>query len=115
MSHLKFASKRLCGVSEAGERKMAEGPANRSRGRQSAAAELHVPEPPFRPGDRSIFASRHSPRRGQPRPDEACPTVETHALCHGLIRVLDEDHRAVGAWDPSSIAETLRGCCGPWR
>jgi len=42
------------------------------------------------------------------RPDEACATEETHPLCHGLIRVLDEDHKAVGAWDPKLDPETLR-------
>ena len=70
---------------------------------------LHVPEPPFRPGDPVDYSFLEIPPAGQfPRPDEACPTEETHPLCHGLIRVLDEDHRAVGEWDPRLDPETLR-------
>lgn len=70
---------------------------------------LHVPEPPFRPGDPVDYSFLEIPPAGAfPRPDEACATEETHPLCHGLIRVLDEDHRAVGAWDPKLDPETLR-------
>ncbi len=70
---------------------------------------LHVPEPPFRPGDPVDYSFLEIPPAGAfPRPDEACATEETHALCHGLIRVLDEDNRAVGAWDPRLDPETLR-------
>jgi 2-oxoisovalerate dehydrogenase E1 component alpha subunit len=70
---------------------------------------LHVPEPPYRPGDPVDYSWLDIPAAGaMPRPDEACATEETHPLCHGLIRVLDEDHRAVGPWDPKLDPETLR-------
>ena len=70
---------------------------------------LHVPEPPFRPGDPVDYSYLEIPAAGIfPRPDEGCETEETHPLCHGLIRVLDDDHSAVGAWDPKLDAETLR-------
>lgn len=70
---------------------------------------LHVPEPPFRPGDPVDYSFLRIPAAGvQPRPDEACEAAETHPLCHDLIRVLDEDHRAVGQWDPRLDAETMR-------
>lgn len=70
---------------------------------------LHVPEPPFRPGDPVDYSFLKIPPAGlQPRPDEGCAVEETHPLCHDLIRVLDEDHRAVGPWDPKLDPETLR-------
>ncbi len=70
---------------------------------------LHVPEPHFRPGDPVDYTWLDIPPAGAvPRPDEGCPAAETHPLCHGLVRVLDSDHRAVGAWDPKLDPETLR-------
>ena len=71
--------------------------------------ELHVPEPPFRPGDPVDYSYLEIPAAGLlPRPDEACAAKETHPLCDGLIRVLGDDHCAVGAWDPKLDPETLR-------
>ncbi|MCH7627696.1 MAG: 3-methyl-2-oxobutanoate dehydrogenase (2-methylpropanoyl-transferring) subunit alpha [Proteobacteria bacterium] len=70
---------------------------------------LHVPEPKFRPGDAVDYSHIDVPLAGaQPRPDEACEAVETHPLCLDLVRVLGEDDRAHGAWDPRLDAETLR-------
>jgi len=70
---------------------------------------LHVPEPRFRPGDKVDYSDLVIPPAGaQSRPDEACPAAETHPLCLDLIRVLDDDNRAVGPWDPRLDAETLR-------
>ncbi|MEQ1540986.1 MAG: 3-methyl-2-oxobutanoate dehydrogenase (2-methylpropanoyl-transferring) subunit alpha [Novosphingobium sp.] len=70
---------------------------------------LHVPEPPFRPGDPVDYSFLKIPPAGaQPRPDEGCAAEDTHPLCHDLIRVLDDDHRAVGPWDPKLDPETLR-------
>ena len=70
---------------------------------------LHVPEPPFRPGDPVDYTYLEIPAAGLlPRPDEACAAKETHPLCDGLIRVLDDNHQAVGAWDPKLDPGTLR-------
>ena len=70
---------------------------------------LHVPEPKFRPGDAVDYSHLEIPPAGaQPRPDEQCPAAETQGLCFDLVRVLGEDHRAVGPWDPKLDAETLR-------
>jgi 2-oxoisovalerate dehydrogenase E1 component alpha subunit len=44
----------------------------------------------------------------QPRPDENCPASETNPLCTDLVRVLDDENRAVGPWDPKLDPETLR-------
>lgn len=70
---------------------------------------LHVPEPKFRPGDEVDYSHLVIPPAGaQPRPDEQCAAAETQALCFDLVRVLGEDHRAVGPWDPKLDADTLR-------
>jgi 2-oxoisovalerate dehydrogenase E1 component alpha subunit len=70
---------------------------------------LHVPEPRFRPGDIVDYSHLPIPRAGaQARPDEACAASETNPLCTDMIRVLDEDHRAVGPWDPRLDPDTLR-------
>ena len=70
---------------------------------------LHVPEPRFRPGDVVDYSHLPIPRAGaQARPDEACAASETNPLCTDMIRVLDEDHRAVGPWDPRLDPDTLR-------
>jgi len=71
--------------------------------------ELHVPEPPFRPGDKPDFSAMVIPAAGSaPRPDIAASAAETAPLATGLIRVLDEDDRAVGPWDPKLDPDTLR-------
>ena len=89
---------------------MGQRPANPSRsGGNLPPLSLHVPEPPFRPGDKVDYAHLAIPPAGaQPRPDENCPAAETHGLCLDLIRVLDDQHRAVGPWDPKLDPETLR-------
>ena len=70
---------------------------------------LHIPEPPARPGENPDFGNVAIPPVGaQPRPDEACPAVVTHPLCHDLIRVLDNDGMAIGPWNPQLSPEALR-------
>jgi 2-oxoisovalerate dehydrogenase E1 component alpha subunit len=73
------------------------------------ALSLHVPEPEARPGQEPDFSWVQVPAAGSvPRPDVAAPAGETHQLCYSLIRVLDEEGRAVGPWDPRLDADTLR-------
>src|SRR5579872_6159582 len=70
---------------------------------------LHVPEPPARPGETADFSSLNLPKAGSaPRPDSSAAASETHALTTSLVRVLDDDHRAVGPWDPKLDSDTLR-------
>ena len=70
---------------------------------------LHVPEPSFRPGDTADFSSLNIPAAGEAfRPDVAAAPAETHPLTTHLVRVLDDQHRAVGPWDPKVDADTLR-------
>src|SRR5207237_2312820 len=42
------------------------------------------------------------------RPPSDAPAAATHELAYHLIRVLDDDGQAVGAWDPKLDPETLR-------
>src|SRR4030095_12977335 len=70
---------------------------------------LHVPEPPFRPGDTPDFSGLKIETAGRaPRPDTNVPAVETHPLATDLVRVLDDDNKAVGPWDPKLDPDTLR-------
>src|SRR4051812_38323683 len=70
---------------------------------------LHVPEPAFRPGDTPDFSSLKIPAAGAaPRPDTSTPAAETHPLTTALVRVLDDDDKAVGPWDPELDADTVR-------
>jgi len=83
-------------------------PAGQGRG-NLPPLRLHVPEPRFRPGDQVDYSHLNVPPAGeQPRPDETCAASETAPLCHDLVRVLDDEHRAVGPWDPKLDADTLR-------
>src|SRR5438270_12181495 len=70
---------------------------------------LHVPEPPARPGETPDFSFLKIPAAcTAPRPDTSAPASETHPLTTSLVRVLDDEHRAVGPWDPKLDADTLR-------
>ena len=69
--------------------------------KNTVSLSLHVPEPEWRPGDPIDFrAMKVLPAGRLPRPDIRCAAEDTHDLAHGLIRVLDDEGRAVGAWAP---------------
>lgn len=62
---------------------------------------LHVPRAPARPGEPSDFSYlKLSPAGAVRRPDVNAPLEELAPLATQLVRVLDDDHRAVGPWDP---------------
>jgi len=70
---------------------------------------LHVPEPHTRPGDQPDFSDLHlPPAGGVDRPDVSTPASQMRELAYGLIRVLDDEGRAVGPWNPRVDAQTLR-------
>jgi 2-oxoisovalerate dehydrogenase E1 component alpha subunit len=70
---------------------------------------LHVPEPRFRPGDTPDFSDLDIPAAGSaPKPDITVSAAETEPLTKGLVRVLDDNGKAVGPWDPKLDANTLR-------
>jgi len=70
---------------------------------------LHVPEPAFRPGDAPDFSKLKIPAAGEaPRPDTSATAAETHPLTTALVRVLGDDDKLAGAWDPKLDPDTLR-------
>ena len=76
---------------------------------------LHIPEPTRRPGDPPDFSGVRPPPAGAvARPEIDVEASAIRDLAYGLIRVLDDDGKAVGDWDPHLDAETLRSgrACG---
>src|SRR5204862_2920517 len=65
----------------------------------------HVPDPD-KPPDFS-YLPRFAAGAVE-RPDIDVPAQQTHPLAYQLIRVLDDEGVAVGAWDPKLPPETLR-------
>lgn len=73
------------------------------------ALSLHVPEPDARPGEDPDFSDIIVPPAGRvSRPDVTAQPSEMRDLVYALVRVLDDEGKAVGPWDPRLDAETLR-------
>jgi len=71
--------------------------------------DLYIPEPPARPGDAPDFSHLTIPPAGAtPRPDVTASASSMRDLAYGLVRVLDDEGRAVGPWAPKIAPETLR-------
>ena len=69
---------------------------------------LHVPQPKFRPGDPVDYSHIVIPKAGeQPRPDIAVDAKATNDLVYDLVRVLDDEGRAIGPWDPKLSSDVL--------
>jgi 2-oxoisovalerate dehydrogenase E1 component alpha subunit len=70
---------------------------------------LHVPEPSARPGHETDFSYLHlSPAGAVRQPPLDTRPFETRDVADALVRVLDDDGRAVGPWDPKADADLLR-------
>jgi 2-oxoisovalerate dehydrogenase E1 component alpha subunit len=70
---------------------------------------LHIPEPAGRPGNAADFTNLDLDDAGAVRrPVIDVAPAEIRDLPFSLIRVLDDSGRAVGPWDPSLDADTLR-------
>ena len=70
---------------------------------------LHVPEPSGRPGRETDFSYLHlAPAGTVARPPVDITPRDTSDLAYTLIRVLDDDGRAVGPWAPGLGVEQLR-------
>jgi len=70
---------------------------------------LHVPEPTGRPGHPTDFSYLPLSRAGDVRrPPLDTPPADTADLAYSLVRVLDDDGRAVGPWAPALSTEQLR-------
>lgn len=78
-------------------------------GKSIPATRLHIPAPTARPGDEPDFSNLDIPPAGVlDRPDVATEAHEIEDLAYTLIRVLDDDHQAVGAWNPQLSPQVLR-------
>ncbi len=75
----------------------------------TSPSKLHVPAVPARPGEAPDFSYvRISPAGAVDRPPPDVPVRGTVALAEDLVRVLDDQHRAVGPWNPGLSADALR-------
>ena len=62
---------------------------------------LHIPRPSARPGDKPDFSYLNlTPAGSVDKPSSDARTREIEFLSSGLVRVLDDEHQAVGPWDP---------------
>lgn len=72
-------------------------------------APFHVPAPSGRPGDQPDFSHMKIPAAGDAKkPAIDAKATDTLELAFGLVRVLDDDGKAVGEWDPKLDAEVMR-------
>ncbi len=79
-----------------------------NQGRNLPPLTLHVPEPRFRPGDTADFSDIDVPAAGDtPRPDEVAAAGSMREMAYGLVRVLDDEGKAVGPWNPNLDGDTV--------
>ena len=70
---------------------------------------IDVPDAPFRPGDDCSFEKWDWVPGDFKKPNpKTCDYMDTEVLANGLVRVLDDDGNASGAWDPKLSADELR-------
>ena len=70
---------------------------------------LNIPDAPFRPGEEASFESWPWQPGALARPDSTkCSADDTVPPAHGLVRVLGDNNRASGAWNPQLSADELR-------
>ena len=74
-----------------------------------SALRLHVPEPTGRPGAKTDFSYLSiSPAGAVRRPPTDTAPADTADLATSLVRVLDDDGKAVGPWAPAMHPERMR-------
>ncbi len=70
---------------------------------------LHIPPSPARPGEPPDFSYlKTSPAGSVPRPETTAPLAAIEPLANEMVRVLDEEYRAVGPWNPRLDPEDLQ-------
>ncbi|MGB5247328.1 MAG: thiamine pyrophosphate-dependent enzyme [Woeseia sp.] len=79
----------------------------------STKSRLHIPRPSARPGDKPDFSYLQLSAAGEiERPPVDVPVRDIDHLSLGLVRVLDDDHKAKGSWnpgiDPAELQVALR-------
>ncbi|MCI5047263.1 MAG: 3-methyl-2-oxobutanoate dehydrogenase (2-methylpropanoyl-transferring) subunit alpha [Aquisalinus sp.] len=73
-----------------------------------APLQIHVPEPPFRPGDAPDFSNFDVPVAGAtPRPPIDASREDLEPYSEQVIRVLDDDGKAQGEWVPNLSDEEI--------
>jgi 2-oxoisovalerate dehydrogenase E1 component alpha subunit len=71
--------------------------------------QLHIPEPPFRPGDRPDFSALRLPPAGTTRrPLIETPAAQMREMAYDLIGVLDKKGAAIGPWHPGLDGDLLK-------
>ncbi len=71
--------------------------------------DLHIPEPHTRPGDTASFDHFDIPPAGiVRRPDALGDAADMRDLPFELVRVLDDEGKAVGPWNPGLSPDLLR-------
>ena len=67
----------------------------------SPKSRLHVPKTPARPGEAPDFSYLElSPAGEVKRPETSARVRDIQGLAETLVRVLDDNHKAVGSWNP---------------
>ena len=75
----------------------------------TSRSRLHIPYPPARPGDKPDFSYLWiSPPGAIPRPDTTAPAGDIENLAGQMIRVLGDDAKAVGPWNPHLKPQDLQ-------
>jgi 2-oxoisovalerate dehydrogenase E1 component alpha subunit len=70
---------------------------------------LHIPHPPARPGQTPDFSYLQiSPAGALAQPEVMAAFTDTEFLATGMVRVLDEQHAAVGPWNPHLEPDELQ-------
>ena len=74
---------------------------------------LHIPRPTARPGDQPDFRYLDLAEPGSvDKPSISARTRDIEYLSSGLVRILDDEHHAVGPWnpdlDPAKLQVALR-------
>lgn len=74
----------------------------------SGKSTLHIPHTSARPGEKPDFSYLNLTPAGETaKPAFDSRMTDIEYLASGLVRVLDDDHRAVGPWNPGLDEKTL--------
>ena len=75
----------------------------------STVSTLHIPRARARPGETPDFTYLAlSPAGAVPRPDPLARARDIASLAVELVRILDDEHQAVGPWSPQLSPDVLR-------
>ncbi|MEM7279478.1 MAG: thiamine pyrophosphate-dependent enzyme, partial [Pseudomonadota bacterium] len=74
----------------------------------SRGSTLHIPKPTARPGEEPDFSYLDvSPAGKAKKPATDASARDIEDLAFGMVRVLDDEHKACGEWDPGLSSEQL--------